>query len=147
MIVSLLLTLIAITSGFVLTYTFEEDEPLASRLCTGACIGFALIGLIGFVLASAFGLHAISLGLTAVITAGPLFLLTRENYRARVNDDINQALRAISRAATSPNRWDFIYFIFYAGFAIAMWLIFRRALLDQPDGMATGVLNNFGRVA
>ncbi|HXT62729.1 MAG TPA: hypothetical protein VN696_06820 [Pyrinomonadaceae bacterium] len=144
MIVSLLLTLIAITSGFVLTYTFEEDEPLASRLCTGACIGFALIGLIGFVLASAFGLYATSLGLTAVITAAPLVLLARKNYRARVNDDINQALRAISRASTRPNRWDFIYFIFYAGFAIAMWLIFRRALLEQPDGMATGVLNNFG---
>jgi len=143
-IVSLLLTLIAITSGFVLTYTFEEDEPLASRLCTGACIGFALIGLIGFVLASAFGLYATSLGLTAVITAAPLVLLARKNYRARVNDDINQALRAISRASTRPNRWDFIYFIFYAGFAIAMWLIFRRALLEQPDGMATGVLNNFG---
>ena len=27
--VSLLLSLIAIASGFVLTYTFEEDEPLA----------------------------------------------------------------------------------------------------------------------
>ena len=144
MIISLALTLIAIASGFVLTYTFEEDEPLASRLCAGACIGFALIGTLGFLLASAFGLYAITLALTAAITAAPLLLLIGESYRNRVNQDANQALRAISRASTRPNRWDFIYFLFYAAFAIGMWLIFRRAFLEQSDGIATGVLNNFG---
>ena len=25
-----------------------------------------------------------------------------------------------------------------------MWLIFRRALLEKPDGIYTGVLNNYG---
>ena len=144
MLVSLLLTLIAIASGFVLTYTFEEDEPLASRLCAGACIGFALLGTFGFLLASALGLYAITLALAALVTAAPLLLLTRQNYRDRANNDVNQALRAISRATMRPNRWDFIYFLFYAAWLIAMWLIFRRALLDTPDGIATGVLNNFG---
>ena len=144
MLVSLLLTLIAIASGYVLTYTFEEDEPLASRLCAGSCIGFALMGLIGFLLALALGLYTVTLALTALVTAGPLFLLTRKSYRDRINNELNHALRAISRASTRPNRWDFIYFLFYAGFAIAMWLIFRRALLEDADGIATGVLNNFG---
>ena len=144
MLVSLLLTLIAIASGFVLTYTFEEDEPLASRLCAGACIGFALMGVIGFLFALALGLYTITLTLTATVMAVPLILLKRESYRHRVNGDVNQALRAISRATTRPNRWDFIYFIFYAAVAIAMWLIFRRALLEEADGIATGVLNNFG---
>ena len=144
MFVSLLLMLIAIASGFVLTYTFEEDEPLASRLCTGACIGFALVGMFGFLLASALGLYAITLALTATVTAAPLLLLTHQGYRQRVNKDANQALRAISRATTRPNRWDFIYFLFYAVLAIGMWLIFRRALLEQANGIETGVLNNFG---
>ena len=144
MLVSLLLTLIAIASGYVLTYVFEEDEPLASRLCAGSCIGFALMGLIGFLLALALGLYTVTLALTALVTAGPLFLLTRKSYRDRINHELNHALRAISRASTRPNRWDFIYFLFYAGFAIAMWLIFRRALLEDADGIATGVLNNFG---
>ena len=144
MLVSLLLTLIAIASGFVLTYTFEEDEPLASRLCAGACIGFALMGLIGFLFALALGLYTITLTLTALVAAAPLLLLTRQSYRDRINNDVNQALRAISRATTRPNRWDFIYFFFYAAFAIAMWLIFRRALLEEATGIETGVLNNFG---
>jgi len=142
--VSLLLTLIAIASGFVLTYTFEEDEPLASRLCAGACIGFALMGLIGFLLALALGLYAVTLALTTLVTAAPLLLLTRQSYRNQLNQDVNQALHGISRASTRPGRWDFIYFLFYAAFAIGMWLIFRRALLEESDGIATGVLNNFG---
>jgi hypothetical protein len=70
--------------------------------------------------------------------------MARKSYRDRVNNDVNQALRAISRAATRPNRWDFIYFLFYAVVAISTWLIFRRALLEESDGIATGVLNNFG---
>jgi hypothetical protein len=144
MIISLALSLIAIASGFVLTYAYEENEPLGARLCSGACIGFALMGLVGFVLALIFGLNAITLGLTAAILAAPLLLFTGEKYRASAGGDLDNALRAISRATVRPNRWDFIYFLFYAGVAIAMWLIFSRALLEQPDGMFTGVLNNYG---
>src|SRR5690349_17023554 len=102
------------------------------------------MGVIGFLFALALGLYTITLTLTATVMAVPLILLKRESYRHRVNSDVNQALRAISRATTRPNRWDFIYFIFYAAVVIAMWLIFRRALLEEADGIATGVLNNFG---
>ena len=48
MIIALVLSFIAIAGGTVLTYTYDEDAPLAARLCSGACIGFALLGLIGF---------------------------------------------------------------------------------------------------
>ena len=40
MITSLALSLIAIASGTLLTYTYDDDAPLAARLCSGACIGF-----------------------------------------------------------------------------------------------------------
>jgi hypothetical protein len=36
------------------------------------------------------------------------------------------------------------YFMFYAAAAIILWLIFRRAMIESPNGLATGVLNNFG---
>ncbi|MGQ0761268.1 MAG: hypothetical protein ACT4OT_04515 [Acidobacteriota bacterium] len=144
MIVSLLLSLIAIASGYVLTYTYEEDEPLASRLGAGACIGFALMGLIGFVVALGLGLYGITLALTAVLTAIPLLLLIGLSYRSRVSADINAAISGVSRATTRPNRWHFIYFLFYAAVAVSMWLIFQRALLEQADGIYTGVLNNYG---
>ena len=102
------------------------------------------MGLIGFVVALGLGLYGITLALTAVLTAAPLLLLIRASYRSRVSADVNTAISGISRATTNPNRWHFIYFLFYAAVAISMWLIFQRALLEQTDGMYTGVLNNYG---
>ena len=103
MIVSLAISLLTIASGAVLTYTYDEDEPLASRLCSGACIGFSAMGLAALGLALLFGLNAITLALTAAITALPLLLLTNEPYRARVNENINAAIRSVSRATSRPN--------------------------------------------
>jgi hypothetical protein len=77
MIISLTLSLIAIASGALLTYTWDEDAPLASRLCTGACVGFALLGLIGFILALLFGLTSTTLAVTALLLAAPILLLRK----------------------------------------------------------------------
>jgi hypothetical protein len=144
MIISLALSFIAIASGTLLTYTYDEDAPLASRLCSGACIGFGSFGLVGFILASFFGLTMVALGLTGAVLATPFLLLINEAHRARVDDEFNRAWQAISRASSRPGRWAVIYFLFYAAVAIVMWLVFSRALLDKPDGIATGVLNNYG---
>ena len=144
MIISLVLSFIAIASGTLLTYTYDEDAPLASRLCSGACIGFGAMGLVGFVLASSFGLTIVTLALTGAVLSTPFLLLTSKARRAKVADDCNRAWRAIGHASSHPRRWALIYFLFYAGVAIVMWLIFARAMLDTPEGISTGVLNNYG---
>ena len=144
MIISLALSFIAIASGTLLTYAYDEDAPLASRLCSGACIGFGAFGLVGFVFASFLGLTLVTLSLTGAVLATPFLLLTNEDRRARVNEDFIRALQAISSASSRPDAWAFVYFLFYAAVAIIMWLVFARALLDKPDGIATGVLNNYG---
>src|SRR2546421_159648 len=141
---SLLLSLIAIASGTLLTYTYDEGAPLASRLSSGACIGFAAMALIGFVCALLFGLNPYTIGFTAVLLLLPVLLLKSQPIRNQIDQDINQALKAISRASSKPDRWAFIYFLFYAGTAIVMWLVFDRALLEKPEGIYTGVLNNYG---
>lgn len=144
MFIALALSFIAIASGTLLTYTYDEGAPLASRLCSGACVGFALLGLLGFVLALLFGLTAPTLIATAFLLATPLLLLLRPERRAQVNADINQAIQAISRAVSRPDRWSFIYFFFYAGVAVIAWFVFARAIFEEPDGIYTGVLNNYG---
>ena len=144
MIISLALSLIAIASGALLTYTWDEDEPLASRLCTGTCIGFALLGLIGFVLAMLIGLTTATLVVTAPLLATPMLGLRNPQLRAQIDGDLKKAMRAISRATTRPDRWAFIYFLFYASVAIIMWLVFSRAMFEKPEGIYTGVLNNYG---
>jgi len=144
MIIALALSLIAIASGTLLTYMYDEDAPLASRLCSGACIGFALLGLLGFALALVFELTAPALIATAFLLATPLFLLVDAERRTQVSTDIDSAIQAISRAISRPDRWAFIYFFFYAGVAVVAWLVFARAMFEKPDGIYTGVLNNYG---
>jgi hypothetical protein len=134
----------AIASGALLTYTWDEDAPLASRLCTGACIGFALLGLIGFAFALMIGLTSATLVVTALLLATPALLLKDPKRRAGIGADLNRAIGAVSRATTRPDRWALIYFLFYAGVVIVMWLVFSRAILEKPDGIYTGVLNNYG---
>ena len=51
MIISLVLTLLVTASGTVATYLYDEGASLATRVCTGACIGIAALGLVGFVVA------------------------------------------------------------------------------------------------
>src|SRR5437870_457952 len=144
MFISLALSLIAIASGALLTYTWDEDAPLASRLCTGACIGFAILGLIGFALALLIGLTTATLVVTALLLATPALLLRNPQLRAQIDQDIQTAVHVFSRVTTKPNRWAFIYFLFYAAVAIVMWLVFSRAMFEKPDGIYTGVLNNYG---
>ena len=97
MIASLALALIAIASGALLTYLYDEGAPLVSRLASGACIGFAVLGLCGFGLALTFGLTPATIGGTAALLLLPGLLLANGARRAQLNDDINQALTAISR--------------------------------------------------
>ena len=134
----------AIASGALLTYTWDEDAPLASRLCTGACIGFALLGLIGFILSLLIGLTAATLFGTALLLATPALLLWNSQIRAQIDADIKNTIKAISRATAEPDRWAYIYFLFYAVVAVVMWLVFTRAMFEKPDGIYTGVLNNYG---
>src|SRR5713226_5556440 len=105
MIISLALSFIAIASGTLLTYTYDEDAPLASRLCSGACIGFGALGLVGFILASFLGLTIVTLALTGVVVATPLLLLINKKRRTKVDDDCNRAWQAIRRASSRPSRW------------------------------------------
>lgn len=144
MTISLALSLIAIASGALLTYTWDEDAALASRLCTGTCVGFALLGLIGFILSLMIGLTATTLGVTALLMATPALLLRNPQVRTQIDNDFKTATIAISRATARPDRWAFIYFLFYAAVAIVMWMLFSRAMFEKPDGIYTGVLNNYG---
>jgi hypothetical protein len=144
MLIALALSLIATAGGALVTYTYDEDAPLAARLCTGACIGFAALGLVGFIFASFLGLNSLTLALTGIVLAAPLLLLRDPKRRAQANADVDRGLQAISRATTHPDRWAFIYFFFYAAVAIVTWMVFSQAMLVKPDGISTGVLNNFG---
>lgn len=144
MILALLLVLVVTAAGALATYCYDAGASLATRLCTGACIGLAAFGLIGFVLASLFGLTPLTIGVATVVTALPFFLLLDPDRREQIDTDLKTSARAVRRAVLHPTVSDIGYFLYYAIAAVLMGLIFDRAMIVKPEGIYTGVLNNFG---
>jgi hypothetical protein len=144
MLFALALTLVAIAGGAAVTYFFDEDAPLVSRLCMGACIGMAAFGSFGFILASGFGLTPFVLILAAAVIASPLVLVLNGKHRAKVRADFHEAARGLRRAMLHPTQRTTVYAVFCALIVLVLWLIFDRAMVELPDGIYTGVQNNYG---
>src|SRR5882724_6973366 len=144
MVASLALAILVTVSGTVATYLYEENASLGARLCAGACLGLAVLGLVGFLIASFIGLTGTAVFLSAVVTAAPLILLSDEARRNGFKADLVASLRSIRRFVSHPDRVSIGYFIFYAAIAITLWKVFDHAMIEGPDGISTGLLNNFG---
>ena len=140
MITSLALVLLVTASGTLAAYLYDEDATFAARLCAGACVGITVLGLVGFIFASFLGLTSIAILLTAVVLSLPFLLLRNQELRVIVRED----LQGIARAIRNPTRLEFGYFVFYSIVIGILGRVFERAMLDLPEGMYTGVVNNFG---
>ena len=144
MIISLALLLLVTASGTLATYAYDDVGNFPARLCTGACTGIAALGLIGFIVASFLGLTPLAILLTLVVLAAPLVLLKNSHRRVVVQQDVMKAWRRVRDCISYPSRIPLGYTIFYAIVAVILWRAFQRAMIDSPEGIYTGVLNNFG---
>ena len=143
MIASLLLALLVTLSGTVATYLYDENASFGARLCAGAALGLAALGLVGFVVASFIGLSGIAILFSTVICCSPLALLTDSRTLNRFTKD----LAGVSAATRQLFRFESRtvgYFFFYAVVAVVFWKVFSRAVIEDSTGMSTGLLNNFG---
>jgi hypothetical protein len=143
-IISLALVLFATASGTLASYLYDEGAAFAARLCAGACIGIAALGLVGFVFASFLGLTPLAILFTLLVLALPLLSLMNPKRSAFVQQDLGATYRAIRQAYLDPRRLPLGYIVFYAVVTIVLWRAFQRAMIDVPEGIFTGVLNNFG---
>jgi hypothetical protein len=141
---ALLLGLAAIAGATLLTYLYDRDAPLWPRLCAGVCLGFALLGSIGFALASALGMNAASLALAGLICASPLLLLLRVGVRARVVANVREGVRELGSALTLSRRGNAGTLAFYAATALVFWFVFSHAMYVTGEGLFTGVDTNLG---
>lgn len=144
MIISLALLLLVTASGTLATYAYDDVGNFPARLCTGACTGIAALGLIGFIVASFLGLTPLAILLTLVVLAAPLVLLKNSHRRVVVQQDVMKAWRRVRECISHPSRIPLGYTIFYAIVAVILWRAFQCAMIDLPEGIYTGVLNNFG---
>ena len=143
MITSLYVALLVTLSGTVATYLYDENASFGARLCAGAALGLAALGLVGFVIASAIGLSGIAILFSTVICCSPLALLTDKVIRDRIKSDLDR-VSIFSRRLTHADPSAIGYFLFYAFASVILWKVFSRAVIVDDTGMSTGLLNNFG---
>ncbi|HEX3280408.1 MAG TPA: hypothetical protein VHR36_04185, partial [Pyrinomonadaceae bacterium] len=144
MISSLTLLLLITASGTLATYAYDDSANFPARVCSGVCTGMAAFGLVGFIVASFLGLTPIAILLTLVVLAAPVAFLNNPLRRSVVRQDLLKAWRRLSECISHPSRIPWGYAIFYTIVAVVLWRAFQRAMLDLPEGIYTGLLNNFG---
>ena len=144
MFASLLLALLLILSGTVATYLYDENAPFGARLCAGAALGLAAMGLVSFVVASFIGLTVPAVFFSAAICCSPLGLLADDSILSRLREDLRAASASVQRSLARPDTTSVGYFLFYAVATVVMWKVFSRAVIEDETGLSTGLLNNFG---
>ncbi len=136
--------MLATASGTLASYLYDEGAPFAARLCAGTCTGIATLGLVGFIFAKFLGLTPIAILLTLLVLSLSLLSLKEPKRRAFVRQDVTKNYRALRRALLDPSPIAFGYAIFYLVVAAVLWRAFDRAMIVIPEGIYTGLLNNFG---
>ncbi|MDQ5835458.1 MAG: hypothetical protein M3379_01630, partial [Acidobacteriota bacterium] len=141
---ALLLALAATAGATALTYLYDEEALLWSRLCAGVCVGMALLGLVGFVLASWLGMTPLALALAGVLSASPLLLLLRRDVRARAGRDAREGLRVARESFALRRGGAGGVLVFYLAAALVFWFVFAHAMYRDARGIFTGVDTNIG---
>jgi hypothetical protein len=144
MIASLLLALLVTLSGTVATYLYDEDAPIAARLCAGGVLGLAALGLVSFVVASFIGLNGAAVVFSTAICCSPLALLIDPATLKHLRQDLERAWNTTRNCFLRPELKLVGYFLFYAFVTIVLWRVFSRAVIENQNGLSTGLLNNFG---
>ncbi len=144
MIASLALALCVVLSGTVATYLYDRDASFGARLTTGACIGLTALGSVGFVVASFFGLTPAAILVSAAVCSLPFLLLLKPTYLEQLNRDLKEVSKRVNRFLTKPDLVSSGFVLFYIATAVVLWRVFSRGMMQDSDGISTGLLNNFG---
>ncbi|HYH85588.1 MAG TPA: hypothetical protein VEX60_08895 [Pyrinomonadaceae bacterium] len=139
-----LLALAAIAGATLLTYLYDREALLWSRLCVGVCVGFAALGVVGFVFASWLGMTPLALALAGAVCGSPLLLLFQRGLHGRFQVEVGDAMLALRRAFTRPGKRGTGEGFFYVVAALLFWLVFDRAMYQNAGGVFTGVDTNIG---
>jgi hypothetical protein len=103
MFASLIVALLVILSGTVATYLYDENAPFGARLCSGAALGLAALGLVSFLVASFLGLTGAAIVFSIAICCSPLGLLSDRTILSRVREDVDSVNKNIRRFFLHPD--------------------------------------------
>lgn len=131
--------LAAVIGGTIASYAWDDEAPFWSRLCLGAPLGLALLGLTGLLLASAVGVTSEAAWLAGGLAAAPSLVLVRRGPRARFAADVAAAAAVVRRPARAAASALPALVV-----GVSLWAVFDRAMLEDTGGIGTGVDHNLG---
>ncbi len=144
---SLLLLAAAVLGGTAATYLFDDDAGLPARLAMAAPLGVAALGLVGYLLAWAFGLSPLTVAASGVVVAVvPLAVLRAAGRRGAMRDDFRRARAEAAGAWRRPPRAMVATVAFFVLTGLVVVRLFDRAMFEAPGGggVFTGVDHNLG---
>lgn len=133
-----MLVVLTVAGGTLLTYLYESQSNIGVRLCIGACSGLAVVATLGFALSLLIGFTGVSTAIAATSMLFPWLIFVKKKYRQQMLYEIESAYQQIR------SRSSFLVIGLYIGLALVLGLIFRRNLMEYPDGIYTGIANNLG---
>lgn len=142
---SALLLALAVAGGTLATYLFDEESPLPARVCMGAPLGLALLGLFGFLAASALGLGPAALVLATLLTLAPGAVVLATDRRRTFAIDARVSRDLLLARLMRPTAGHVALAVAGILAAIVVWRLYDRAMFLAPDGgIHTGVDHNIG---
>ncbi len=143
MLAALVILALAVLGGTVATYWYDPDAPFASRPFTGAATGLVALAGVGLVMGFVVGPVAASVVPAVAVVAAPIGLLAIPRFGAAARRDLADA-RAMARRAAAAWPRTLLVLGGLAAIAVLTWLVFERVMLESPDGIGTGYINNLG---
>ena len=140
----LLVLAAAIAGGTLLAAHIEPRGSLFERLALGTALGVAIQSLLGFVLASWWGLTPLVVGVTAVASVLiPYVWMSRVSAAGPGRARKKRRGEEVSVAAPSAPI-DRALLAYFTAFAVFFWLFFGRAAYMKDGALMTGEYNNYG---
>ena len=119
----------------------EAGAPPAARPFTGAATGLVALAGIGLVAGLVLGPTTTSVVLATAVVTLPVALLARPAVRDAALDDL-------AAAATYARNLGAVRLVALAAgagaIALAAWLVTDRVMVEGPNGIGTGFVNNLG---
>jgi hypothetical protein len=140
----LILIIAALLSGLLITYIFTNETGLVWRAAAGLCIGLALQGLVGFVIASLAGLTPATAGLSIAISTLPVLLIFIPKFRESLRSDTKETTRIVRRSLLHPQPAVILHILLYVSLVVLLFTFFSRTVMEKSDGIYTGIHHNLG---
>src|SRR5262249_12526731 len=144
MLLALVLTLISISSGTLLTYTYDGDGDLATRVAQGGPIGLAGLGLVGFVWSALLGLSLITLVISSTCLLLAACLLGGSRVLPKIRSELVLAREQARSGLSSAPKQFIAFWMAFVVMSLVLWQVLDRSMFYSGGGMFTGVANDLG---